>query len=122
MLTPGVVHSIVVPMDQAAHVGLAADQVKIRKEYGEGFPANVEGLHQLHCLVSAPTLAVRIDALFDDCGQNLVRQSLFYNYDYYHSKGEGAFQNNDYILQKHVCKWPPPPLDSRQTFVASADR
>ncbi|KAH9824558.1 tat pathway signal sequence [Teratosphaeria destructans] len=76
-------HSIVVSGSDAKRVGLAPDQVKVNQKYGGGYPANVEGLHQLHCL-------------------NLVRQSLWYNYDFYHAKGEGAFTNGDYILQKHV--------------------
>jgi hypothetical protein len=38
--------------------------------------------------------------------QNLVRQALYYNYHYYQDKGEGAFKNTDYILRKHVCKFP----------------
>ena len=65
-LTVGVVHSIVVPLDQAAQVGLAPDQVKIREEYGGGFPANVEGLHQLHCLVGLLRLTSSCDDVFAD--------------------------------------------------------
>ena len=45
------VHSVVVPAEEAARAGLRHDQVKIQEKYGGGFPANVEGLHQLHCLV-----------------------------------------------------------------------
>ncbi|CDM30297.1 hypothetical protein DTO013E5_9278 [Penicillium roqueforti] len=75
--------SIRVPPEDAEKSGLANDQVKINAKYGGGFPANVEGLHHLHCL-------------------NLLRQSLYYNYDYYHAKGEGPFTNNDYILRRHV--------------------
>ena len=63
-LTIGKVHSIIVPVDQAAQVGLAPDQVKIRKEYGGGFPANVEGLHQLHCLVGVSTLVDAAENVF----------------------------------------------------------
>jgi hypothetical protein len=40
-----------VPAEDAEESGLAADQVKIKEKYGGGFPANVEGLHHLHCLV-----------------------------------------------------------------------
>ncbi|KAJ5135847.1 uncharacterized protein N7515_005125 [Penicillium bovifimosum] len=75
--------SVRIPAEDAEQSGLAADQVKINKKYGGGFPANVEGLHHLHCL-------------------NLLRQSLYYNYDYYHAKGEGPFTNNDYIVRRHV--------------------
>ena len=44
--------SVVVPVDEAEASGLRLDQVKINEKYGGGYPANVEGLHQLHCLVS----------------------------------------------------------------------
>ncbi|KAF4307442.1 hypothetical protein GTA08_BOTSDO03728 [Botryosphaeria dothidea] len=75
--------SVAIPEDKAEKAGIAKDQVKISEKYGGGYPANVEGLHQLHCL-------------------NLVRQSLYYNYDYYHRAGKGAFSNADHIVQKHV--------------------
>jgi hypothetical protein len=38
-------------MEEAGKSGLASDQVKIREDYGGGYPAHVEGLHHLHCLV-----------------------------------------------------------------------
>ena len=76
---------MLVPQELGEKVGLAADQVQVNEKYGGGFPANVEGLHQLHCL-------------------NLLRQGLYYNIDYYREKGEGAFQNKELILKKHVCK------------------
>ncbi|KAF2431302.1 hypothetical protein EJ08DRAFT_713446 [Tothia fuscella] len=75
--------AIAVPSDQASRSGFAQDQVKISEKYGGGFPANVEGLHHLHCL-------------------NLLRKSLYYNFDYYHAQGEGAFKNNDVILKNHI--------------------
>jgi hypothetical protein len=62
---------------------LKPDQVQINPKYGGGFPANVEGLHHLHCL-------------------NLLRQTLYFNYNYYKSKGEGAFKNDDNIVRFHV--------------------
>ncbi|KAF2655712.1 hypothetical protein K491DRAFT_704461 [Lophiostoma macrostomum CBS 122681] len=34
----------------ADRTGLRSDQVKVSDYYGGGFPANVEGLHHLHCL------------------------------------------------------------------------
>ena len=46
--------SIAVPPSEAAKTGLKPDQVQINEKYGGGFPANVEGLHHLHCLVSEP--------------------------------------------------------------------
>lgn len=39
------------PADEAEKSGLAPDQVKINEKYGGGYPANLEGLHHLHCLV-----------------------------------------------------------------------
>ena len=95
--------SLAVPLSEAAESGFKPDQVKINQKYGGGFPANVEGLHHLHCLVSTPVLA---KLLFPSLTyQNLVRQSLYYNYDYYHSRGEGAFKNDDNIVRHHVCKY-----------------
>ncbi|TVY34181.1 Oxidase [Lachnellula subtilissima] len=75
--------SLAIPVSEAAATGLKPDQVQINPKYGGGFPANVEGLHHLHCL-------------------NLLRQTLYFNYGYYKSKGEGAFTNDDRILQFHV--------------------
>lgn len=46
--------SVVVPVDAASKAGIASDQVKVSSKYGGGYVANVEGLHQLHCLVSTP--------------------------------------------------------------------
>jgi hypothetical protein len=44
--------------------------------------------------------------------QNLLRQALYYNFDYYHALGNGAFKNDDHILQLHVCKCYNLPLNS----------
>ncbi|OJJ56090.1 hypothetical protein ASPSYDRAFT_134841 [Aspergillus sydowii CBS 593.65] len=74
---------ISVPAEEATRSGIAPDQVQINEAYGGGYPANVEGLHHLHCL-------------------NLLRQSLYYNYDYYRSLGTGAFKNEDFIVRYHV--------------------
>ncbi|CAG8067396.1 unnamed protein product [Penicillium salamii] len=93
--------SIRVPFEDAKHSGLAADQVKINKKYGGGFPANVEGLHHLHCLVRISLLSSSLLAP-TKLLKNLLRQSLYYNYDYYHAKVEGPFVNDDYIVRRHV--------------------
>ena len=42
--------------------------------------------------------------------QNLVRKSLFYNYDYYKTMGTHAFANEDDIVRLHVCKFRCNPL------------
>lgn len=75
--------ALIVPSSLAQKSGLPPDQVKVNQKYGGGYPANVEGLHHLHCL-------------------NLLCQSLWYNYDYYHDLGAGAFKNEDYIVKFHV--------------------
>ncbi|KAF2855073.1 hypothetical protein T440DRAFT_539186 [Plenodomus tracheiphilus IPT5] len=75
--------SVVIRPEEAEEAGLRHDQVKVSQEYGGGFPANVEGLHHLHCL-------------------NLVRQALHWNYDYYLAKKEGPFVNSEYIVRVHT--------------------
>lgn len=74
---------IQVPEEQAEAAGISKGHVRINKKYGGGYPANVEGLHHLHCL-------------------NLLRQTLKYNYDYYEALGEGAFKNDEPIVKLHV--------------------
>ncbi|MCJ1332214.1 hypothetical protein MMC10_008906 [Thelotrema lepadinum] len=73
----------IVPIELAEISGLTPYHVQVRPEYGGGFPANVEGLHHLHCL-------------------NLLRQSLYYNFEHYHQQGKGAFKNEDSVLKDHV--------------------
>ncbi|KIW03546.1 uncharacterized protein PV09_05307 [Verruconis gallopava] len=72
-----------VPAEESDPSGLSSEQVKINSKYGGGYPANVEGLHHLHCL-------------------NLLRQALYFNFEYYHALGEGAFKNDDQILKSHI--------------------
>lgn len=74
---------MVIPSSLATKSGLKADQVKINEAYGGGFPANLEGLHHLHCL-------------------NVLRQALYYNFDYYSKKGDGAFKNEPHVVKMHV--------------------
>jgi len=73
----------VLPSSRAEKSGLLPNYVQVSPKYGGGFPVNVEGLHHLHCL-------------------NLLRKSSYYNYDYYHSLGKGAFKNEDHVLRSHV--------------------
>jgi len=75
--------AIAVPPQEAIKSGIAKDQVHLKKQYGGGYPANVEGLHHLHCL-------------------NLLRQSLPWNIDYYKEKGKGPFSNEEHILKVHI--------------------
>jgi hypothetical protein len=47
-----VVFAIVVPASEAERSGISLDRLRVGEEYGgPGYPAFVEGLHQLHCLV-----------------------------------------------------------------------
>ncbi|KAL6173035.1 hypothetical protein ACJQWK_02168 [Exserohilum turcicum] len=75
--------SVVIPEAEAERTGLRHDQVKVSQEYGGGFPANVEGLHHLHCL-------------------DLLRKTLHWNYDYYLAQKQGAFVNSEYIVRVHA--------------------
>lgn len=75
--------SLVVPVSEASKSGLKSTQVQINPIHGGGFPANVEGLHHLHCL-------------------NLLRQTLYFNVDYYRAQGKGAFLNDENVVQHHV--------------------
>lgn len=34
--------------------------------------------------------------------KNLMRKALWWNYEYYHERKEGAFVNNDYVIHYHV--------------------
>lgn len=79
------VHAARVPTEEAGKSGLAKDQVKIKEKYGGGYPANVEGLHHLHCL-------------------NLLRKSLVWNFEYYKNQSMGPFSNDANILKHHVSK------------------
>ncbi|KAL6231590.1 hypothetical protein BDW75DRAFT_233492 [Aspergillus navahoensis] len=78
-----------IAVEEAAKSGIAPDQVQISEAYGGGFPANT------------PTRVER-ERLQTLTAQNLLRQSLYYNYDYYRSKADGAFRNEDFIVRKHV--------------------
>lgn len=77
-----------IPASEAAQSNIRADQVKIKQKYGGGFPANVEGLHHLHCL-------------------NLLRKALPWNIEYYKAMKMGPFANDDHILKAHVSKFRP---------------
>lgn len=51
-----VVRPVVVSDALAAKSGLGKNHVRVKEEYGGGYPVFVEGLHQLHCLVSGISL------------------------------------------------------------------
>ncbi|KAH7117709.1 hypothetical protein B0J11DRAFT_552470 [Dendryphion nanum] len=68
---------------EAKESGIRHDQVRLTMDYSRGFPANVEGLHHLHCL-------------------HLMRKTPWWNYEYYRNKKEGSFVNAKYIVRQLV--------------------
>lgn len=57
----------------------------IWNEEKEGYPVVLQVLHDLHCVVSStsqsnPEMNITLIA---GCHQNMLRKSLYYNYDYY---------------------------------------
>lgn len=95
----------VISREEGLKSGLTDAHVQRADKYGGGFFVNVEGMHHLHCLVRhityLPGLEIRL--IFP---QNLVRQGLYFNYDYYKEMGTGAFVNDDMIVEKHICTFP----------------
>ncbi|CAG9948851.1 unnamed protein product [Clonostachys rosea f. rosea IK726] len=79
--------------------GLDSSFVQRADKYGGGFLVNVEGMHHLHCL-------------------NLLRKSLYFNYDHYKHLGQHAFKNEEPILRRHVTHC----LDTiRQVLMCNVD-
>lgn len=91
-----------IPEDQAARAGIAPDQVKIKEKYGGGYPAHVEGLHHLHCLVRTAKTRPRDAILMLE--QNLLRKSLPWNIEYYRKQGLGPFSNKGDVLKHHTSE------------------
>ncbi|TAQ83165.1 hypothetical protein B7494_g8511 [Chlorociboria aeruginascens] len=73
----------VIPKEEGKASGFSKHHVQRAKKYGGGYFVQVEGLHHLHCL-------------------NMVRKSLYYNYDYYKATGDYAFDNDEVIVKFHV--------------------
>ncbi|VUC21311.1 unnamed protein product, partial [Clonostachys rosea] len=79
--------------------GLDSSFVQRADKYGGGFLVNVEGMHHLHCL-------------------NLLRKSLYFNYEHYKLLGHHAFKNEEPILRRHVTHC----LDTiRQVMMCNVD-
>ncbi len=107
MLTPWTDRAGVVSTEEGHRSGLTPAHVQRADKYGGGYFVNVEGMHHLHCLVRERTMAGRpglrsLVSLLTLCRQNLVRKSLYYNYEYYKDMGTHAFQNEEHILQLHI--------------------
>ncbi|KAJ4393846.1 hypothetical protein N0V93_003061 [Gnomoniopsis smithogilvyi] len=91
--------AMVISTEQGHLSGLTSGHVQRADAYGGGFFVNVEGLHHLHCL-------------------NLMRKSLYYNYDHYKALGTHAFKNDAHILRLHVSHC----LDTlRQVLMCNVD-
>ncbi|KAI1334736.1 tat pathway signal sequence [Xylariaceae sp. FL0016] len=89
----------VISYEAGLAAGLTPAHAQVAAKYGGGFAVNVEGMHHLHCL-------------------NLLRQSLWYNYEYYAAMGHHAFANEEHILQLHVSHC----LDTvRQSLMCNVD-
>ncbi|KAF4456445.1 tat pathway signal sequence [Fusarium austroafricanum] len=79
--------------------GLTDAHVQVSPEHGGGFIVNVEGMHHLHCL-------------------NLLRKSLYFNYDHYKKMGGHAFKNDGEVFRLHVTHC----LDTiRQVLMCNVD-
>jgi hypothetical protein len=66
-----------------------------------------EGMHQLHCLVSVPLITPVTVMLMKL--QNLLRKSLWFQYDHYYKSEEGEFvtSNQGQPFRWHVSKFHP---------------
>ncbi|KIX10020.1 uncharacterized protein Z518_01101 [Rhinocladiella mackenziei CBS 650.93] len=73
----------VVPEHLGTYYGLNPGHVKLSPKDGGGFPVLFEFEHHLHCV-------------------NLLRQSSYWNYDYYSKQGNGPFRNPPDIVRRHV--------------------
>lgn len=100
----------VISREEGLKSGLTDAHVQRADKYGGGFFVNVEGMHHLHCLVRLYLAYLNRGNLVNlkrlILPQNLVRQGLYYNYDYYKKMGTGAFVNDDMIVEKHICTFP----------------
>ncbi|KAK4187758.1 hypothetical protein QBC35DRAFT_515215 [Podospora australis] len=92
-------NAMVISYEDGIKSGLTDAHLQRADKYGGGFFVNVEGLHHLHCL-------------------NLLRKSLWYNFDYYKNLGTHAFANDENILSVHVSHC----LDTlRQVLMCNVD-
>ncbi|KAI0439379.1 hypothetical protein F4803DRAFT_531539 [Xylaria telfairii] len=79
--------------------GLTRHHVQRTKKYGGGYFVNVEGLHHLHCL-------------------NIVRKSLYFNYEYYKATHDYIFDDDEDIRKFHITHC----LDTiRQVLICNVD-
>lgn len=100
-------------MDPFRGEGGSRDWVKIRPEFGGGYPATVDGLHHLHCLARLLSFLQRqcsLNIILTLTLQNVIRQTLWWNFEYYKAKGLLVFKDakgefDDLVAKYHVCKY-----------------
>jgi hypothetical protein len=108
----------VISEEEGRRSGLTDAHVRVSDKYGGGFVVNVEGMHHLHCLVRPHPSSPRRQIPPANPAQNLVRKSLYFNYDRYKALGDHAFKNEEHILQLHVTHC----LDTvRQVLMCNVD-
>ena len=88
--------TFIVPEEDGVRFGLDPGMVKRLPQQGGGYVVLSEGLHHLHCL-------------------NLLRQTSYFNYEYYRRLGEGAFMNDDSVVELHLGESPAFRSSTRQT-------
>ncbi|KAF4964551.1 hypothetical protein FSARC_7546 [Fusarium sarcochroum] len=89
----------VISYEDGISSGLTDAHVQVSPKHGGGFIVNVEGMHHLHCL-------------------NMVRKSLYFNYDHYKNLGGHAFKNDGEIFRLHLTHC----LDTiRQVLMCNVD-
>ncbi|KAH8881132.1 hypothetical protein GQ53DRAFT_773550 [Thozetella sp. PMI_491] len=90
---------VVISASEAAKAGLSSHYYQRSQRYGGGYIVEVEGLHRLHCL-------------------DVLRKSLWYNYEYYKARGENAFRDPERYLRLHASHC----VDSlRQALMCTVD-
>jgi hypothetical protein len=78
-----IVEGFIVSEEDGVRFGLDPGMVKRLPRQGGGYVAMSEGMHHLHCV-------------------NLLRQASYFNYEYYRRLGEGAFKNDDDVIETHI--------------------
>jgi Mycotoxin biosynthesis protein UstYa len=99
------------PLDEDTWIILTDDDAKASripegnykfqpKDGKQRYPAGIEVFHQLHCLVCLIS-SLNAAILSNECTQNLLRKTVWFNFDYYKTEGKEEFEYFD-TLQVHV--------------------
>lgn len=90
-----------VPEQEGSKYGFRQhEHVKFPEEDGGGFPASINVLHHSHCLVGPQWNPSKRRPLIG--AQNLLRQTNYFNFEYYNATGEGSFINSGDVLKSHI--------------------